>query len=61
MRRFTIEIAANAFEALAELALRERRAVRDQAAVVLEQALARERRPRAAEPAPTRELAEVAR
>jgi hypothetical protein len=51
-RRFFIEIDGRAFDALAELALCERRGVREQAAVVLETALSRrtgERLPAAAE------------
>jgi hypothetical protein len=40
MRRFFIEVSEGAFDTLADLAIRERRAVRDQAALVLEGALA---------------------
>ncbi len=40
MHRFFIEVSDGAFETLSDLAIRQRRAVRDQAACVLEVALA---------------------
>jgi hypothetical protein len=39
MRRFFVEIADDAFDALADMALQERRDVRDQAAILIEQRL----------------------
>lgn len=45
MRRFYVEIREQAFDALAEIALAERRDVRDQAAVLLERTLRAEERP----------------
>ena len=43
MRRLTIDLADDAFSTLATLARRERRPVRDQAAVLLERALSDQR------------------
>jgi len=39
VRRFTVEVSERAFERLVELAVQERRPVRDQAAVVIEAAV----------------------
>lgn len=50
MRRFYVEIPPEAFERLAALAIRDRRSVRAQAAVLLEEAVRREPARRRPEP-----------
>jgi hypothetical protein len=46
MRRFSVQINPQAFDALVDIALRERRDVRDQAAIILERALSQSAEPR---------------